>query len=189
VDSYEATTGINYALQEKWSVQVAMGGRRTESTYDTVRLASYYGLFDYYQQEMVTKTGWGYVGQASLNYNGEVTSGSFTASRDLAPASGQNGTVERTSFTLSASRRLSYEFRGLFSTSYFINKSSGGEILVAPINYQTLNITPGIRYEFNKDMFLEGSYTYTRYENKQAGTTADRDLFLIRFFVQHAVLE
>ena len=96
-------------------------------------------------------SGWGSVGQASLNYTGEVSNAAFTAGRDIAAASGLNGTVDRTSFIASADRRLSYDFRGLISAAYFINESSGGQYSVLPISYRTYSVTPGIRYEFGRE--------------------------------------
>jgi len=176
VYNYEATAGFKYALQEKWSIQALAGPSYTQSS------------FNIFVPTLVVSS-WGGVGQASLNYTGEVTSAAFSASRDIAPASGLNGAVERTSFSLSAERRLSYEFKGLLSASYFINKSGSGQYSATPINYQTFNFAPGIRYEFNRDMYLEASYTFTRIEDRQADLTANRNLFLVRFFIQHAVME
>ena len=177
VYSYEATTGVSYAFQEKWSVQVAAGAQRTETDFSTPGLVQR------------TEYGWGGVGSASLKYQGEATSASFSASRDIAPAYGLSGPLERTSFAFSASRQFTYEISGVFSTGYFINKSSSSQFTATSIDIETLNVSPGVRYSLNKDMYLLASYTYTRYQDKVGGITADRNLFLVRFFVQHAVLE
>jgi hypothetical protein len=193
VKNYQATTGFRYALQEKWSVQVAAGLRRTESSFTTfIPTGFFFGPFFVqtgFVEEKTSSSGWGGVGQASLDFKGDVTTATFSAFRDIAAASGQNGTVERTSFTFSGARRFTYEFQGTFSASYFINKSGGGELSSTPLDFRTFNISPGVRYEFNRDMFLEGSYTFTRVEDKQTDASANRNLFLVRFFVQHAVLE
>jgi len=42
--------------------------------------------------------GWGWVGNVSLNYKGERGNGSLTYNRDITPASGLNGAVERNAF-------------------------------------------------------------------------------------------
>lgn len=102
VSNYEATTGFSYSLQEKWSMQITAGLRRTDSSFDTFAPTGFiFGPF-FFQTGIIEQTqttsGWGGVGQASLSYKGEVTNATFTAGRDIAPASGQNGTVERTSF-------------------------------------------------------------------------------------------
>jgi hypothetical protein len=203
VNNYEATTGFSYAVKEKWSIQASAGLRRTDSSFETLVPTGFiFGPFFFvtgFTEQTQTTSGWGGVGQASLSYKGEVTNASFGASRDVAPAAGQGGTVERTSFTLSANRKLSYDFSGFFDAGYFINKSAPGQFSVAPIDFETLNVSPRIRYEFGhegsggsqsgRDMYVEASYTFTRLEDKIGQTTAYRNLFIVRFFAQHAVLE
>jgi hypothetical protein len=203
VDNYQATTGFSYSLQEKWSIQVSAGLRRTDSSFETLVPTGFIlGPFFFvtgFTEQTQTSTSWGGVGQATLSYKGEVTNASFAASRDVAPATGQNGTVERTSFTLSANRRLSYDLCGFLDAGYFINKSSGGQFSLAPVDFETLNVSPRIRYEFGRegsggsqsgrDMYVEASYTFTKLEDKIGQTTAYRNLFMVRFFAQHAVLE
>ncbi len=204
IDNYEATAGFSYSFQEKWSIQVAGGLRRTESSFKTVVPTGFiivtpFGAFLETVEQKRSNSGWGGVGQAVLSYKGEVTNASFMASRDIAPASGLNGTVERTSFAASVDRRLNYDFRGFFDASYFINKSNGTQFSASAIDFETLNFSPRVRWEFGRersgglqslrDMYVEASYTYTRLEDKIAQTTAHRSLFFIRFFAQHAVLE
>jgi hypothetical protein len=191
VNNYEGTAGLKYALHENWSLQVAAGPRYTESSVTaTVLTPVPFGPLTLFVpvEQKTNESGWGGVGQAILDYRGEKNRANLTAARDIAPASGFNGTVERTSFIFSGSRRFTYEFRGIVTASYFINKSSSG-LSATPINFVTYNISPGIRYDFNKDMYLEGSYTFTRVEDRQAETRADRNLFLVRFFLQHPVME
>ena len=84
-------------------------------------------------------------------------------------------------------------------SGYFVNKSAAGQFSVAPIDFDTINVSPRIRYEFGhegsggsqsgRDMYVEASYTFTRIEDKIGQTTAYRNLFIVRFFAQHAVLE
>ena len=186
-------------------MQVVAGLRRTESSFETFVPIGYiittapFSITEVLSEQTQTSEGWGGVGQATLSYKGEVTNASFAASRDVAPATGQNGTVERTSFTLSANRRLSYDLCGFLDAGYFINKSSGGQFSLAPVDFETLNVSPRIRYEFGRegsggsqsgrDMYVEASYTFTKLEDKIGQTTAYRNLFMVRFFAQHAVLE
>jgi len=173
---------------------VAAGLRRTDSSFETFVPTG----FTIAEQTQSTSN-WGGVGQASLSYKGEMTYASLTASRDITPASGQNGTVERTALTLSTDHRFSYDFHGSASTSFFINKSGAGQFAAVPVNFVTFNIVPAVRYEFGRerpggsqylrDMFVEASYTFTRIEDKEADTNGNRSLFMIRFFAQHALLE
>jgi len=204
IKNYEATTGFSYPLEEKWAVQVTAGLRRTDSSFETFVPTGIFfvipaGSFAQLVEQTESTSGWGGVGQGAISYQGEVTNASFSASRGLAPAAGQNGTVETTSFMLSADRRFTYDLHGTVSTGFFINKSGAGQFATAPINFETINFAPALRYEFGherpggsqyaRDMFVEASYTFTRIENKETNTTGNRNLFMIRFFAQHALLE
>jgi hypothetical protein len=204
ISNYEATTGFSHSLRERWSIEMAAGLRRTDSSFDTlvpvgVAVGPFFIPTDVVK-ERTTTSGWGGVGKASLSYKGEVANAAFTASRDIAPASGQNGTTERTAFTLSLDRRLGHGLRGFLDAGYFINKSKDGQFSVSSIDLETLNVSPRIRYEFGRekiagsqslagDMCVEASYTFTRLEDKLGQTTAYRNLFFLRFFARHAVLE
>ncbi|OPY70273.1 MAG: hypothetical protein A4E57_00687 [Syntrophorhabdaceae bacterium PtaU1.Bin034] len=197
VENYEARVGLNHALHEKWSISVNGGVRRTDSTFDQVTLLGFapvfvdgfFGFVPVFGRERESRVSWGGVGEVALSYQGELTDGTFAASQDIEPASGRGGTVERTAFTFSLGRQLSYEFRSRLAVEYFINSSKGNEFATIPTNTRTLNIRPSVRYDFNRDMFVEGSYTFTKLDDREAGQTAYRNLFMVRFFLQHPFLE
>jgi hypothetical protein len=178
VSSYQATVGVSHSYQEKWSILVDAGPRYTESTFPSSLLTD------------ETRTGWGAVGHATFHYRGEVTDASFAAGHELLPATGI-GTTERTFVIFAISRRFAYELRGTLSAGYFYNNntSTTSSLSRTRTNSQTMNISPGIRYEFNRDMFLEASYRFTRIDEDAPNTTINRNLFLIRFFIQHALME
>jgi hypothetical protein len=52
-----------------------------------------------------------------------------------------------------------------------------------------MRIAPGLRYDFTRDLFLEGVYSFTTIDNRHAGTTVDRNLFMLRLVVQHRLFE
>jgi hypothetical protein len=177
-NSYQGTVGVSHSYQEKWSILVDAGLSYTESTFPSSPLTD------------VTRNQWGAVGHAKLHYTGEVADASFTAGHELSPATGI-GTTERTSVILAISRRFAYELRGRLSAGYFYNTNTSTTSSRSSnrTDSQTMSISPAMRYEFNRDMFLEGSYTFTRIEDHVDNTTTNRNLFLIRFFIQHALME
>jgi hypothetical protein len=189
VDNYEATTGFEYALHEKWTFLVDGGARYTESSFQALKIVGALGPFVFVSSENVTSTGTAAIGTAKLSYKGESTTANLLANRDVMPAYGSLGTVERTAVTATISRKFTYELSGSFSGGYFTNKTNGGQFAATTINYETWYGTPSIRYEFNRDMYLEGSYTFIRLLNNNAATTAYRNQLMLRFFVQHAILE
>jgi hypothetical protein len=191
VDNYEATTGFEYALQEKWKFLMDMGARYTESYFQALQIIGIVGPFVFVSPQNVTSTGSAFVGTTKLAYTGEKTTGNLAAARDVMPAYGSLGTVERTSVTADVNRRFTYELTGFLNGGYFINKSQAGQLSAAPFNSETFYGTAGLRYEFSRDMYLEGSYNFVWVDNKAAipSTIGRRNVFMLRFFVQHAILQ
>ena len=189
VNNYEATTGFEYALHEKWTFLVDGGARYTESSFQALQIVGVLGPLIFVSKENVTSTGTAGIGTVKLSYKGESTTADLAANRDIMPAYGSLGTVERTAITFTVSRKLTYELSGLLSGGYFTNLSKGGQFAATPIDYETWYATPSIRYEFNRDMYLEGSYTFIKAVNNAAATTANRNQVMLRFFVQHRIME
>ena len=77
-----------------------------------------------------------------LSYKGESTTADLAANRDIMPAYGSLGTVERTGGTFTISRKLTYELSGSFYGGYFTNISKGGQFAATPIDYETLVCHP-----------------------------------------------
>jgi hypothetical protein len=188
IETYSATVGATTALNEKLTLSVDAGAVRTTS--DVTRLQPVVippFIFLFAQTE--TETDWAPTAVASLTYRGEKTTADVSAAQQVLPAIGSAGTTNRTSVTFSASHRLTYELSGTFACEYFLNKSTQSGIGISTIDYQTMRISPGFRYEFTRDFFLEGSYSYTRIDNNTAKTTADRNQFMLRLVIQHRLFE
>jgi predicted porin len=195
VDNYEATIGIDHAFNEKWTLLFDTGPRYTisETRFTELEPVPSFVPFPHYDLTLVekrkTSRGWGVVGQLALTYKGERDSGNLNLSHDISPASGYSGSTERTSFAFSMSRRFTYELFGTLTGGYYINKSSAGEFSAQKIDENMMRISPGIRYEFDKDKSLEASYTYNRTRYNVTHTDAQRNLFQIRFRAQHHLFE
>jgi len=113
----------------------------------------------------------------------------ISAVHDVLPASGRSGTARRTSFVFSMSRRFTYELYGTLSGGYYLNKSRQGEFSAQTIDESTIRISPGIRYQFDKDKMIEAVYTYNRSKYNVNNTKAERNLFMVRFRIQHDLFE
>ena len=133
--------------------------------------------------------GWGWVGNVSLNYKGELGNGSLTYNRDVTPASGLDGAVEQNVLTLSTQYRMTYEFSILFSAGYYTNKSDAGQFSTQVIDQRTIRVNPGVRYEFSKNIYVESSYDYTAVDYLESNTSAHRNLLSIRLYIQHPIFE
>ena len=147
------------------------------------------GFYPIYATQSVTSTGTAPIGTAKLAYAGETTTADLSFSRDIMPAYGALGTVESTTIIANVSRKFTYELSGSFWAGYYTNTSKAQQYALTALDYTTWNAGPSIRYDFNKDMYLEGSYIFTKLDNVSLGYTAYRDYFMLRFFLQHAIME
>ena len=195
VDNYEATIGIDRALNEKWNLLFDGGARYTitETRFTVLELFQPFPPLPIFNLVPVEKTernrGWGMVVQLALTYKGERNSGSISASIDLLSASGYSGSTERTSFAFYVSRRFTYELYGTLSGGYYINKSKAGEFSTRKTDENMMRISPGIRYEFDKDKAIEASYTYNKTKYNVSNAEAQRNTFFVRFRMQHHLFQ
>lgn len=181
LDSVMGTVGFSKDFNEVWSVQADAGIRNTWSAIIIPIQIIGFGSINV----PVNTEGLGWVGDMSLNYNGELGSASLTYNRSLTPAYGLNGAAEQNALSLATRYRFSYELSASFSTSYFTLKSLASQFSAQEIDQQTFNINPRVRYEFSKDMALESSYEYDVINNPASNSKTKRQLFSVRFYVQH----
>jgi hypothetical protein len=186
VDNFSATIGGSRAFNEVWSVQANVGGRYTVSNFQTTeQLVILQTPFNSIPVKQTSRQ-WGWVGQLALSYKGELTDGSLAFNTDVQPASGQtSGTTVRTGLVADMRRRFTYELSGSMSVGYYLNKSNPGAIAGQAIDQETVLVTPGIRYEFNRDMYLDASYQYATVFNNIYRNESGRNTFFVRLYIQN----
>jgi hypothetical protein len=186
VDNYAATVGIASALNEKWSLHGSGGGRYTLTRFRTSGRRTFPNTsFDLSASENVGRE-WGWVGELGVSYKGERTDGHLSFSSDVQPASGQTGgTTIRTGAVSDIRRRFSYELSGSMTLGYYLNKSTSGVASGRALDDETILLTPSIRYEFTRDMYLEASYRYTKVYHNNIHTETDRNSVFVRFYIQN----
>ena len=182
-DYYFATVGVSRNMGEVFSMVIDVGGRYTESKYETGRrIVPVNDLFSFFEENIKGKnksTGSGLVANTALSYNGEVTNWSLNLSHDMKPASGRTGSSNRTSVAIDFSRRITYELSWNLSTGYYLNESDSGEYSSTGEDETTVRVRSGIKYNFNKNLSLEGSYNFVRVEDNEDHTDKQRNLFFV----------
>ncbi len=181
---YFATLGVSRNMGEIFSMVFDVGGRYTESEYETrKRVVPVNDLFSFFEENIKEKnraTGSGLVVQTALSYNGERTNWSLNFSHDMKPSSGSSGASDRTSLAVDFSKRITYELSWNLSTGYYINKADPGEYSSTGEDESTLRVRSGIKYNFNKNLSIEGSYNFVRVEDDEDHTDKQRNLFFVR---------
>lgn len=174
-DYYYGMVGIGYSLEERWNLYIDAGisylKTELELTPTTKR----------------EKKGTGWVGRSVLSYRGEKETIDFTFYRRMTPATGVYGVSERNFFSVDISHRLTYEFSLGLGISYITNRAKKGEYALSEQDERSFLLTPRLRYNFNRNMFIEGSYSYSRLRDNVAHETAKRNLFMVRFTIRHPI--
>jgi hypothetical protein len=176
IDYYAATIGFVHRLTELWHLQIDAGARYTDSEF-----------LIFGRQE--TANGWGGVGTLEFGYQGEYAATSLTVSHDVGAASGEDGTVERTSGVLDMSYRFAEKVRAGISAGYYVNKADAGELALADTDENTVNLRPYLRAGLTDYFSLEFSYTYTQIKDNIVESTRERNLYLVRLVLDYPVVE
>jgi len=186
IDNYEWTVGLNRALDEKWNL-LADGGLRYTTSRFTFTEAIRTPPFLLYRYE--DNKEWGGAGQLALTYKSEKNSGEVKINHDIMPASGRSGTTERTAFLANITMRLTYDLQWGVSGGYFINKSRAGQYSVQRIDEESLWISPNVIYNHSRDVSIGLSYIHNRSHSYVAGTDTERNVFQIRYRMQHDLFQ
>jgi len=183
------TVGIEHTFHELWTVIVDVGGRFARTKYQMQELQFVPPFFVVPVTVDKISEVWSGVGKASVNYKGEKTTLSLSASYDLAPSSGVSGATQRTSFVFDIRRRLTYEFSAAISTGYFLNYAAAGDYGTGSVNEATVFANPSLRYEFTRDLYLELMYSYAATDYKDTDASANRNYVFLRLFAQYPLFE
>lgn len=183
------TVGVSKDFNELWNASIFGGMRYTQSDFSALRLEQVAPNFFQFVTDEQTDNGWGWVGKASLNYQGEKSSGEFAFVRDVRPSSGYNTAAVRNALTLNTRYKITYEMSASLNTGYFTNKSDRFEISGDSIDTNSFYASPSIHYEVTKDISIDASYRCNIFNDNTADTEADRHLFSIRLYIQHPLLE
>ena len=190
VDNYSATVGLEKKLSELFSYFLDVGLRFTDSQYDSYRLQAttnplIYVVVPYEAQE----EGIGFMGRSGVSYRDELNDGTLSASHDIQPASGSSGTVERTSLQLQIGRRIAETSRAYISTGYTINKSTDDIANVSATDENSWWLSPGISYDFTRELRVIGSYSYAYVQDNAADEDKERNLFMVRLEYKYPIME
>ena len=191
VDNYSLTVGTESALTEKVNLAVDMGGRYAQSQRELTLARTYSPplIIEAPSRRDEDYDSYGFVGNVTFTYRGERSRSDLLLSHDLQPVSGENATVNRTTVQLSGSRQLLERLRGNLLFQWYLNKNDQDDPTQQDIDTQTLNAGGGLRWALNDYFDLAANYVYTIVDDREAGTTAYRNLGIIQLEAHHDWLD
>lgn len=179
VDYYAVLAGLDNRFRETIRIRFDLGARYTRSEFQTTQLV-FIPPFEYAIVPAEEKTAtWGGVGQVSLTYEDDFIRCAVNASHDIEPASGRQGSTERTSIRASFGRRFSQELRLDMDAGYYFNNAEKDQFSSVAINEKTFRGNFQVRYDISRPAFITGGWSYTRIRDSIADITADRNLVYI----------
>ena len=187
VDNYYGTVGFSWEITEVFNLLVGLGTRYTRYEELVPAVDPLNPFITLTSKEKDDE--WGGVGQVALSYGGEVTSASLSGQKNISPATGENGTTDRTSFLFNISRRFAEKFSANLSGAYFLNKADAGELATEDIDDRTISISPGLSYEIIDDLVLELSYTYTTVRDREDNSRSRRNLVFVSLSYEYPLFE
>jgi hypothetical protein len=182
VDSLVYRLGGLHRFSERLNLDVELGARYTDSTFDTIKLVLVPPDSDSIQPTIIqeNKTGFGGLGQINLDYNWERTFGRFAVGHDIQPASGTVGVANRTALTFTLRHRPSYNMSiGLFA-GFFRNRADADQFSANEIDLFSITIRPTIHWKFYDNFTLEGGYMFSYFDNKADDTKTDRNFVFLQ---------
>jgi Putative beta-barrel porin 2 len=189
VTNYSAAIGVERAVHELWSVVADVGVRYTRSEFDVQELVPVAPPLFAVVTSRKTEGDFGWTVNVSAVYKGETTGGSLTLYHDVAAAPGLGSAVQRSAAVLDVRQRTTWELTPFFSAGYYLNRADAGQFSTQSINQRTVQVRPGVRYDANKDLFVEAAYQYTWLRDSAAHTTASQSVVYLMATLRYPLYE
>jgi hypothetical protein len=159
IDYYALRVGMAHNRTERLKLNVDLGARFTRRSATVIRTISPNPLSLSVPVAEEEKESWGYVATLEAVYTGEKWEFSALASHDLVPASGRNGTTERTTLRLGGSGRVVSQWFYDWSMRGYLNSSDNSGV-TSNEDEMTVQLQGGLRFAFNPQWSL-GVYWLT----------------------------
>ena len=191
VDYVSLTTGTESKISERIDLKVNVGGRYSWSRRELEQSRSHSPPYFHDDPLRIDEDSesYGFVGDLTLGYRGERTHVSMNFSHDLEPVSGSSATANRTTARLGASMRFLEKLSGNLYLQWYWNVNDQDDPTQDDIDRQTWNVGAGLRWGVRDALDLACSYSYSIYDDREAGTRTYRNQAIIQLEAHHDWLE
>jgi hypothetical protein len=163
-DSFAGLVAIRYSLSELFRLRLRGGARYVSSDFQVTET-----------EGRESNTGWGAIGAAILEYNGERTRSDLLFSHDLSPGVGRGTPTVLTRAVGTVDYRILEDLRIGLSGGIYRNKADSGDFGIEEIDQYTFQIRPDIRWEFYDNFTLTAAYIYTYLDNRVTDSNSTRN--------------
>lgn len=172
-DSKSCRIGISREFTQKSGMNVELGVRDTSAVY-RYSYPDSWGWPDLKSNSDET----GLVGSLRFHSNGEYVKNSFSINRNITDASDSDSVINRTSCSYHFVWRTFPDFRIGFHAGYSLSESEGNQNS-NKIDEKLYNVKAFGRYHWNKNVYLEVSYSGRRLEDRVDNKEVDRNMVFL----------
>lgn len=187
IDYSSFSAGIERQLTEIWKLSGSLGAGYIRTREQSIRTIQY-PVFPWLDENLTESSvtgGWTEIILGGIEYNGERTSFSVNLSHDFGAPSGSTGTTTRSSISMNLRRRFTYELTGSLQASYFINKADREDPHAVDTDEETLNLTPGLRYNLDNNWFVQAIFRVSRKRYNLSDTDVGQHYFFVGMHYQY----
>ncbi len=172
--------GFSHDITELFYYSVDAGARHTR-TEDSILQVQYVStvLGDYslvLRDEDFKYEDWNFNGRAELGYKGLVSRVALIASNELQPSSAGRGAVQRISFMLTGSRRLTEGLTVALTLAWHRNEEERSQLARNPEDSEVFIVNPRLTWRFNRFVSLEAGYEFATKQDRTTDHEWDRHL-------------
>lgn len=168
IQLYSGTIGISKKISELWVLFVSGGARYQETEFIT------------FGQTELSDDKWGSVWNVDVNYQGEFGRFGLYGKHDISPASGLDGSTERTSLGVRLYYRVAQKSGVGLNINYHLNQADAGELAKNDVDNESYQISPHLKLSLIDDLYLIARYQHSQVENRISNTTAQRRFAILQ---------
>ncbi|MGD9365145.1 MAG: hypothetical protein PVH87_05575 [Desulfobacteraceae bacterium] len=188
IEYYSIRVGVSHYRTERLLLNVDMGARftRVDNTVTGTIESNPFSLTLPRAEE--EDESWGYVAKLEAVYSGEKWELSALASHDLVPASGRDGTTERTTLRFDGNGRIVSQWYYHWSARGYLNRSDDSDV-TSDDDELTVRLQAGLRYVFNPRWSLGASWLTTWIDDRENNVDRAQNVASLRLQWNWPILE
>lgn len=172
------TAGFSYDFSERWSILADAGVRRTTTETFLSPVSNTPTTYILVPDDRKGRE-WGRTGDVALDYRTASGGVELVYTQDLTLPTGIQAASKRDEVAISVWSRFTSELSASLKTDYSMYRSDDANSSII-IRQNNASVSTLVRYEFTKDLALEGSYQFIKVVFKSSESKADQQVYFVR---------
>jgi hypothetical protein len=188
IEYYSIRIGVSHNRTERLKLNLDMGTRLTRADKTVLRTIEPNPFSLTVPRAREEDESWGFVAAMEAVYSGEKWELSALASHDLVPASGRDGTTERTTLRFDGHGRIVSKWYYNWSARGYLNRSDDSGV-TGDDDEITVRLQAGLRYAFNSRWSLGTKWLTTWIDDRENNVDRTQNSVTLRLRWNWPILE